>query len=99
MNNDLSQNSTKNMTNFSQCALLIYFKHIACSYLIITYYYYYYYHHHHHHHHHHRRRRYYYYYDYYYYYYYYYYSYYYCNGTILIYPLETRLNSSSELGL
>jgi len=43
MNNNLSQTSTKNMTNFSQSALLIYFKHIACSYVIITYYYYYYY--------------------------------------------------------
>jgi len=54
------------MTNFSQSTLLIYFKHIACSYVIMTYYYYYYY-------------------------------YYYCNVTIVIYPLETRLNSSSEI--
>jgi len=60
------------MTNFSQSALLIYFKHIACSYVIITYYYYYYY-------------------------YYYHNSYYYYNVTIVIYPLETRLNSSSEI--
>ena len=40
MNNDLSQTSEKNMTNFAQNALFIYFKHTACCYIIITCYYY-----------------------------------------------------------
>jgi hypothetical protein len=36
MNNDLSQTSAKKMSNFSQNAVFTNFKHIVCSYVIIT---------------------------------------------------------------